>query len=164
MKAKFLVIAIIFTISSGFNISHPLKMSFSNLVISWDGNVELETRIFLDDITGHMQNLYGIKQVDFTNITSNGTQALQRYFLNHFYFEQDGQKLNLSIKSVSLSKNLLSLVVKMQTMQRLDSSKDVYLVNTLLCDAFPKQGNDVKYQGEHLSLNIENPKVKIQID
>jgi len=163
MQIKALVFSMIFLISSGFN-SHPLKMSFSNLVISWDGKVELETRIFLDDITGHMQNLYDLEQVDFSTPTSNGTQALQRYFMDNFYFEQEGQKLNLYIKGVSLSKNLLSLVVKMSTMQKLDSSKEVYLVNTLLCDAFPKQGNDVKYQGEHLSLNIENPKEKIQLD
>ena len=50
-------------------------MSFSKLVINSEGVVDLQARIFLDDITAHMQVLYDLQPVDFSNIESNSTKA-----------------------------------------------------------------------------------------
>lgn len=162
LKGMFLVIASFWFCAVAS--AHPLKMSFSKLTINSEGFVELETRIFLDDLTAHMQRLYRMQQPDFSNVTSNGTQALQRYINNHFYFEQDGEQLNLWVNSVSLSKNRLALVVNLSTTSSLDTTKEAFLVNTLMCDAFPIQTNDIKYQDEHYMLSISNPKFKIQFD
>ena len=88
MRIKVLVFAITLSASSAFATDHPLKMSFSNLVINPDGSVEIETRIFLDDLTEHMQKIYSLEQADFSTVTSNGSQALARYLTKNFYFEQ----------------------------------------------------------------------------
>ena len=164
MGIKGIVLAIALLSSSTLTLEHPLKMSFSKLIISSNGIVEVETRIFLDDLTAHMQQLYGLPQADFSTPAANGTQALQRYLRDHFYFEQDGQRLNLWINAVSLSKNGLALVVNLSTADLLDSAKEVFLVNTLLCDAYPMQTNDIKYLDEHFLLSLSNPKAKIRFD
>ena len=161
MLKKGVVFTILVLSFSAFRLEHPLKMSFSKLTISSKGNVALETRIFLDDLTAHMQESYGLQRADFSTTGSNGTQALQRYLLNTFYFEQDGEKLPLYINAVSLSKNQLALVVHMNTLRPLDTTKTVFLVNTVLCDASPMQTNDIKYLDKHHKLSIGNPKVKI---
>ena len=143
---------------------HALKMSFSKVFISPDGNVDIETRIFLDDLTIHIQNTYGLVRVDFSSTTANGTKALQHYLINHFYFEQDEKKINLLINNVSFSKNQLALVVNINTSNRLDVTKEAFLVNTLLCDATPLQTNYIKFLDKHHKLSISNPKVKIKIN
>ncbi|WP_299525301.1 DUF6702 family protein [Winogradskyella sp.] len=163
MKIKALIFIIAISSLKIINWEHPLKMSFSKLTISIEGQVDIESRIFLDDLTEHMEKLYGLHQADFSSTGSNGTQALQRYLRDHFYLEQSGKKLNLNIYNVSFSKNGLALVANMNVSGRLDVSKNLFLVNTLLCDASPMQVNDIKYHGEHFKLNIGNSKVKIQI-
>ncbi len=164
MKIKILLFSIVVMTLGTFTWSHPLKMSFSKLTITSDGKVELETRIFLDDLTAHIQELYNLQLVDFSTTTSNGTEALQRYLKNRFYLEQDGKKLELQIHTVSFSKNRLALVLNMNTSYQLDVSKELYIVNTIMCDAFPMQINDIKYLGKHYRLGIVNSKVKIQIN
>ena len=139
-------------------------MTFSKLKISAKGDVELETRIFLDDLTNQLKNLYSLPQEDFSTLSSDGTEALQSYISDRFYFEQDGKRLNLWITAVSFSKNKLALVVNTSTPKPLDTSRDIYLVNTLLCDASPVQVNDIRYLNEHYKLNIGKPKVKILIN
>ena len=163
MKIAGLIISIALWSLNAFTSEHPLKMSSSKLVISSDGNVELKTRIFLDDLTDHIEKLYNIGQPDFSTTKSNGVQALQGYLSDHFYFEQDGKKINLMINGVLLSKNRLALEVHMNTSDKLDTSKEVLLVNTLLCDTFPLQTNDISYSDQHYLLSLGNPKVKIQI-
>ncbi len=164
MKIKILLFSIVVMTLGTFTWSHPLKMSFSKLTITSDGKVELETRIFLDDLTAHIQELYNLQLVDFSTTTSNGTEALQRYLKNRFYLEQDGKKLELQIHTVSFSKNRLALVLNMNTSYQLDVSKELYIVNTIMCDAFPMQINDIKYLEKHYRLGIVNSKVKIQIN
>lgn len=163
MKIKVLIFTVLLLSAGPFALDHPLKMSFSNLTISSDGNLELETHIFLDDITAHMKKLYGLQQVDFSNTTSNGIQALQRYFEDTLYFEQDGKKIKLYIHTVSFSKNQIALEVIMNTAKPLEIAKDIYLVNTILCDASPRQLNSVKYLDENYKFNIGAPKVIIPI-
>lgn len=136
-------------------------MSFSKLNIKSDGLVEMETRIFLDDLTFHMQELYAMQQVDFSDVSSNGTQALQKYFYEQFYLEQDKERVNLRINAVGLSKNKLALVVHINSESLLDISKELILVNTLLCDANPVQVNDINYLGTHYQLGLNNPEVKL---
>ncbi|MEM6772472.1 MAG: DUF6702 family protein [Bacteroidota bacterium] len=143
---------------------HPLKMSFSKLTLSSNGLVELETRIFLDDLTEHMQKAYQLSNPDFSGVNTSGTQALQRYLLENFYFEQNGHKIDLSINAVYFSKNQLALVVALNTVELIDTNQEVYLVNTLLCDASPMQTNDIKYQEEYYSFNLSNPKQKIPLE
>ena len=164
MRIIAFLFVILLSISSVFAEEHPLKMSFSKLTISSEGIVVLETRIFLDDLTAHMEQLYGLKETNFSSVTDNSVQALQRYLQDQFYFEQDGKKLNLWINTVSLSKNGLALVVNMSTPYLLDTSQEIFVVNTLLCDAYPLQTNDIKYLNEHYLLNHHNPKVKIQLN
>ena len=161
MRIKFIVF-IIALLFSGVSIGeHPLKMSFSKLTINADGSAEIETRIFLDDITEHIQDIYNIQQADFSDITSNGTEALRRYFAQNFYFEQQDKRLNLWINAVSTSKNDLALVINLSTTQPLDVSKEIVLVNTVLCDAAPTQINDIKYLDQHYQLGYSNPEMRL---
>lgn len=164
MRITSLVFAIVLFASSAFTKEHPLKMSYSKLTISVQGMVTLETRIFLDDLTAHMQHLYGLQKVDFSKVTTNSVQVLQRYLKDQFYFEQNGKKLNLWINTITPSKNGIGLVVSMSMPYLLDTSKEVFLVNTLLCDAYPMQTNDINYLNKHYLLNLNNPKIKIQLD
>lgn len=137
-------------------------MSFSKLVISSEGVVDMQTRIFLDDITDQIQKLYGLDSVDFSTVESDATKALQRYLNDHFYFEQNGKKSELRINAVSFSQNRLALALKMTTAKPLDKSKDLFLTNTLLCDASPNQRNDIIYLKEQLRLSSGKPRVQIQ--
>jgi len=164
MLKKCLLFTILTLLLSGFNEAHPLKMTFSKLTISPKGDVELETRIFVDDLTEQLQKLYSLPQADFSSVSSDGTQALQQYLTDRFYFEQDGKKLDLWINAVSFSKNGLALVVITSTPKRLDSSKAIFLTNTILCDATPIQVNDIKYRNKHHKLNIGKPKIKIEVN
>lgn len=164
MRVKALLFIMLFLWLGALHSEHPIKMTFSKLTISPKGVVELETRIFLDDLTDHIQELYDLQQADFSTTSSNGTKALQRYIKTCFYFEQDGEKLNLSINAVSLSKNGLALVVKLNTTNPLDVTKEVFLINKLLFDATLMQINDIRYKGKHHRLVVINPKVKIQFD
>ncbi|MEN0005035.1 MAG: DUF6702 family protein [Bacteroidota bacterium] len=164
MLLKSAILAVTLLMSSAPVEEHPLKMSFSKLVIGQDGIVDLETRIFLDDLTEHMERLFLLRQADFSDLSTDGTQVLQLYLKNHFYFEQEGQQLDLFINGVSLSKNSLALVVNTSTAQPLDVSKYIFLVNTLLCDASPVQKNDIKYLDKHYMLGNGKPKMKIQLD
>jgi hypothetical protein len=156
--------ALVLTTSISSSKVHPLKMSFSKLVIGADGVVDLKTRIFLDDITAQMQNLYSLDSVDFSNVTSDGTKALEVYLTDHYYFEQVGKKSELRINAISFSKNRLAVEVHMSTENPLDASKELFLTNTLLCDADPKQKNDIIYLKEHLRLNLANPTTQIRLN
>ncbi len=140
---------------------HPLKMSFSKLDISSEGTVDLKTRIFLDDITEQLQALYSLDTVDFSSVESKATKALQRYLEDHFYFEQHSKKHVLQINAVSFSQNRLAVEVHMSTIQPLDVTKELLLTNTLLCDADPKQKNDIIYLKERLRLSSSNPTTQI---
>lgn len=149
---------------NNFSKVHPLKMSFSKLEISSEGIVDLKTRIFLDDITEQLQTLYSLDTVDFSAVESEATQALQRYLKDCFYFEQNSKKSVFQINAVSFSQNKLAVEVHMSTEQPLDVSKELFLTNTLLCDADPKQKNDIIYLKERLRLNLANPTAQIQLE
>lgn len=164
MKRRSLLLTFLLLSLSGFNRAHPLKMTFSKLTITPVGGVEIEIRIFLDDLSDHLQKLYRLSEVDFSSTTSNGTKLLQSYLSDRFYFEQDGKKVGLGIYEVFYSKNGLALVVNLNTINKLDTTKEIFLVNTLLCDAFPIQVNDIRFQNEHHKLTIGHPKLKIQIN
>ncbi|MEO0686318.1 MAG: DUF6702 family protein, partial [Cyanobacteria bacterium J06649_11] len=140
---------------------HPLKMSFSKLTIKPDGYVDIEARIFWDDLTEHLERQYRLEQPDFTSITAKGTQTFQQYLEDHFYFDQDGKKIKLWVKSISFSDNKLALVVNLSTTDLLDITKEIYLVNTLLCDASPQQKNNVRYRDEHFILSLSKKRTKI---
>lgn len=159
-----LAFVFIFSAADSSYKAHPLKMSFSKLDISSEGVVDLQSRIFLDDITAQMQELYGLQPVDFSTVESNGTKALQQYLTSHYYFEQQSKKSVLRIKTVSFSRNQLALVLQMSTAAPLDVSKEVFLTNTLLCDASEKQKNDILYMDEHHVLSVSNPRVKIELN
>lgn len=159
-----LVSALALCWSNVFSEVHPLKMSFSKLEISSNGVVDLKTRIFLDDITEHLQALYGLDTVVFSGIETEATQTLQRYLKDHFYFEQNGKKLKLMINAVSFSQNRLAVEVHMSTNSPLDTATDLFLTNTLLCDADPKQKNDIIYNKQRLRLNLSNPTSQIQFN
>lgn len=148
----------------GFSEVHPLKMSFSKLEISSDGVVDLKSRIFLDDITEQLLALYNLDTVDFHSVEAEATQALEHYLKNHYYFEQEGKKSELRINAVSFSKNKLAVEVHMSTDYPLDVSKELYISNTLLCDADPKQKNNIVYLNERLLLSLSNPKAQIQFN
>jgi hypothetical protein len=150
--------------SNVFSEAHPLKMSFSKLEISSDGVVDMKTRIFLDDITEQLQALYGLDTVVFSGVESEATQALQRYLKDHFYFEQNGKKLVLKINAVSFSQNRLAVEVHMSTDRPLDATIELFLTNTLLCDADPKQKNDIIYNKQRLRLNLTKPTTQIQLN
>lgn len=164
MPMKSLAFLLVFLVSGSFSNEHPLKMSFSKLVISSDGVVDLKTRIFLDDITAQIQDLYGLEQVDFSTVESEATQALQRYLTGHYYFEQVGKKSELRINAVSFSKNQLAVEVHISTDNPLDVNKELFLTNTLLCDADSKQKNDIIYLNKRLRLSANNPRVQIQFN
>jgi len=164
MRFKGLAFVLVFLVSGGFSQKHPLKMSFSKLVISSEGVVDVQSRIFLDDITAQLQNLYDLDPVDLSTVTSNGTKALESYLTDHFYFEQNGKKSELRINAVSFSKNRLAIALHMNTDIPLDVTKELFLINTLLCDADPKQKNDIIYQKERLRLSYSNPRVQIQFN
>jgi len=161
MRTKVAILGIAFFAFSGFTRVHPLKMSFSHLRINSNGIVNLETRIFLDDLTAHMQELYDLEEVDFSNLSSNGIQALGDYFPNHFYFQQGEEKLNFTINDVSVSFNGLALVLHLSLDQPLNGAKEARLINTLLCDADPKQKNSVKFGGQQYELSYSNPHLKL---
>lgn len=164
MPIKSLAFLLVFLVSGSFSEEHPLKMSFSKLAINSEGVVDLRTRIFLDDITAQLQSLYGLEEVDFSSVDSEATQALERYLTGHFYFEQDGKKSEFIINAVSFSKNRLAVEVHMSTDNPMDVNKKLFLTNTLLCDADPKQKNDIIYQGKRLRLSSSNPKEQIEFN
>ena len=161
MRIKVIAFTIALLALNAFKSSHPLKMSFSNLSISQDGLVEIETRIFLDDITEHMQKIYGLQLVDFSTITSDNSQKLSSYLTQQFYFKQNDKKINLWINAISSSKNELALVINLHTSQPLDVSKEIIIVNTLLCDATPTQINNIKYLDKHYQSSYTNPEIKL---
>lgn len=161
MRITGLVLTLALFSSSGSSKVHPLKMSFSKLVISKDGVVDLKTRIFLDDITEQIQKQYGLSTVEFTTIESNGTEALQRYLKDHFFFEQDNQKIELTIKVVSFSQNKLAVALDLVTKNPIDVSKKLFLTNTVLCEASPKQLNDLMYLNQHIRLSAKTPTAEI---
>lgn len=156
-----MLFATVFMLFSAFSWEHPLKMSFSSLTIDGEGVVAMETRIFLDDVTEHMQQKYGLEQADFSSMTSNGTEALKSYIVDHLYFKQGDQKVALLIDSVTFSKHRLALVVKTSTAQPLNISKEFILVNTVMCDADPTQINDVRYLGKHRQFSYNTPEIKL---
>ena len=164
MRIIGLVSALVLVVSGGFSKVHPLKMSFSKLVISSEGVVDLRSRIFLDDITAQIQALYNLEQVDFSTVESEATQALQRYLTDHLYFEQAGKKSSVEINAVSFSRNRLALEVHMSAKNSLDVTKELFLTNTILCDASPKQKNDLNYLENHLRSSSSNPRVQIQFE
>ena len=161
---KNLILAIVLLVAGTSSSGHPLKMTFNNLVISEDGKVELETRIFIDDLTVHMEKLYPFRQIDFYSFSSNRAQVLQNYFIDILYFEQGGQKVILQINDIFLSENQMGLVVKSGTADPLDKSKEIFFTNSLLFDSSPMQKNDIKYQEDHYMLGPSNPKMKIILD
>ena len=161
MRIKVIIFAIALLVSSAFTWNHPLKMSFSNLTIHSDGIIEIETRIFLDDLTAHLQEKYSLQQADFSTATSNGSQALERYLAHNLYFKQDGEKFSLWINALSFSKNEMALAVKLSTKQPLNTSKETTIVNTLLCDAFPTQVNFLRFSGKQYTMDCSNPKFKL---
>lgn len=159
------LISVFVLFSSGsFSEVHPLKMSFSKLEISPEGVVDLRTRIFLDDITEQLQALHKLDTVDFSKVDTEATRALQRYLKDHFYFEQVGEKSTLSINAVSFSQNKLAVEVHMRTKKPLDKTKELFLTNTLLCDADPKQKNDIIYLKQRWRLNLANPTTQIEFE
>lgn len=164
MRLISLILVLVLSASGSFSEVHPLKMSFSKLVINSDGVVDMQTRIFLDDITEQIQNLYGLDTVDFSTVKSDGTQALQRYLKDHFYFEQNGKKSELRIDEVSFSKNKLAVALKMTTDKPLDKTKELFLTNTVLCDASANQRNDIIYQEKSLRLSASNPSIQIEFN
>jgi hypothetical protein len=164
MRIISLIFVFVISVSGTSDKVHPLKMSFSKLVINPEGVVDLQTRIFLDDITAHMQELCGLEPVDFSTVKSDGTQALQQYLTSHYYFEQVSKKIELRIDTVSFSRNRLALVLQMSTDARLDATKEVFLTNTLLCDASEKQKNDILHIDKHHLLSMDNPRVKIELN
>lgn len=139
-------------------------MSFSNLVINSDGTIVLQTRIFLDDITAQIQERYDLDTVDFSTLESNATQSLQEYLSEHYYFEQNGKKSELKIDSVFFSRNRLALALYLSTEKPLDATKEIFLTNTLLCEASEKQKNDILYLEKHYLLNTANPRMKIEFN
>jgi hypothetical protein len=89
---------------------------------------------------------------------------LQQYLTSHYYFEQVSKKIELRIDTVSFSRNRLALVLQMSTDARLDATKEVFLTNTLLCDASEKQKNDILHIDKHHLLSMDNPRVKIELN
>lgn len=164
MRLISLVFVFLISASGSFSEVHPLKMSFSKLVISSEGVVDMQTRIFLDDITDQIQKLYGLDSADFSTVESEATKALQQYLNGHFYFEQNGKKSELRIKAVSFSQNRLALALKMTTDKPLDKTKGLFLTNTLLCDASANQRNDIIYLGKSLRLSASDPSVQIHFN
>ncbi|MEM9546330.1 MAG: DUF6702 family protein [Bacteroidota bacterium] len=157
MRIRYLIFAIAMFVSSAFTLEHPLKMTFSLLKINKEGLAEIETRIFLDDLTAHIHQMYGPDQVDFSTLTGSGTQALQNYVDDSFYLKQDNKKIKLNINSVGMSKNQLALVINLNSTHVLDASKEITVVNTLLCDAFPLQMNNIKYLRRQYQLSMNKP-------
>jgi hypothetical protein len=68
----------------------------------------------------------------------------------------------LTINAVSFSQNGLAVEIHTSTSEPLDISKELFLTNTLLCDADPKQKNDIIYNKQRLRLNLDNPTTQIQ--
>ena len=144
--------------------SHPMKMSFSKLIISEEGLVELETRIFLDDLTSHIEHTYRLRQADFSTLTTNGTKALQEYLITHLYLEQTGEKNIFLIKAVSLSKNKEALILQLTALHPVQMNQPLFLRNDLLCDGFAKQRNDILFQGQHYVCDIHRTGINLPID
>ncbi|MEM6398144.1 MAG: DUF6702 family protein [Bacteroidota bacterium] len=157
----FIIALLSLTLSTSSSSEHPLKVSFSKLIIKSDGFVDIETHIFWDDLSYHLEDLYNLSQPDFSSITTTGTKALEGYLADHFYLMQDDQKIKLWIKDISPSENKLALVVHMSATDLLDTSKSTLLFNTLLCDATPKQKNYIRYFDENYVLSISRPNVEI---
>ncbi|MCF8465209.1 MAG: hypothetical protein K9G41_10230 [Flavobacteriales bacterium] len=163
MRLVILACVFLFSGSDTNYLAHPLKMSFSKLDINSKGVIDLQSRIFLDDITAQMQELHGLQEVDFSTVDSDGTKALQQYLTSHYYFEQRGKKIELRINAVSFSTNRLALVLQMSTDAPLDLTKEVFLTNTVLCEASEKQKNDILHLDKHYLLSLTNPRVKIEL-
>ena len=139
---------------------HPLKMSFSRLSVAPDGSVQMETNLFLDDLMEHLNKLYGMAEFDFSEVESSGTQALQRYLDDRLYV-RDGETI-VHFRILSVSRERLVLVVKAGTKQEVGSSSALYLVNTILCDASPKQTNEVQYGRERFVFSADVPALRIR--
>ena len=164
MRITGLILTLALFSSNSTSEVHPLKMSFSKLVISNDGVVDLKSRIFLDDITEQMQKQFELSSVEFNTIESNGTEALQRYLKDHFFFEQEGKKIELTVKAVSFSQNKLAVAIDLVTKKPINVSKKLFLTNTVLCEASPKQLNDLMYLNQHFRLSAKTPTVEIPLN
>lgn len=120
---------------------HPIKMSFSKMSIDKKGKVELETRLFLDDLTLHIESKYRLKQANFSTLSANGSKALQDYMHKCLYIIQSGRSMHFTITDISLSEDNLALVVRMESDQPLNRNIPYQIKNTLLFDIFKKQKN-----------------------
>lgn len=162
MRKKIILSIATFCALCSFKSDHALKMSFTHLTIDEGGQVNLETRIFLDDLTEHLETKYDLQHVDFSTINSNGSKALYNYFKHCFYFEQGNAIVHVGISEVSFTKNKIALVVNTTSSKPLDMSKEVLIVNTILCDFSALQTNDIKYRNKRYMSSIANPKIKLK--
>jgi len=134
---------------STFTLIHPLKISFSKMTFE-NNIVEIETRLFLDDLSTHLKKKYRIKKIDFSSLSGNGTEALQLYFKESFYLVQKGERLFFKIEDIKFSedKTILSVFLKV-----IIQKSSFTLHNTLLLDAFKKQKNVLLYQNSQYEFH-----------
>ncbi|UII32769.1 hypothetical protein LVD17_02845 [Fulvivirga ulvae] len=127
---------------------HPLKMSFSSMSVSNEGKVKIETRLFLDDLTLHIEDRYRLKDADFSTPAANGSIALQQYIRENIHILQAGDTIYFIITGISLSEDGQALVVEMESAGALDKKQSYKVKNSLLFDIFKKQKNLLIIKGK----------------
>lgn len=126
---------------------HPLKVSVSEMSLSKNARVRVETRVFLDDLTAHIAQAYRLRKPTFLSLDSEGTKALQRYMRERFYLVQAGKPNRLLITHTRLSDDKLALVVSLRSEAPLRGNRPFRVKNTLFFDVFKKQKNLLNISG-----------------
>ncbi|WP_299464827.1 DUF6702 family protein [uncultured Microscilla sp.] len=146
MKLLFII-----ALSSWLNttLTHPLKVSVSEMTIGNNQRVVIETRLFLDDLTDHISQTYRLLKPTFHTVDSEGTKALQRYINQRFYLAQNNQPNRLKITHTRFSEDKKALIVRLVSRQALRGNQPFRVKNTLFFDVFKKQKNLVNVSGTH---------------
>ena len=127
-----------------------------------NGVAKVQTRLFLDDLSYHLQEKYRLIKADFSTVESNGTQALQWYMNDCFYMLQGEQKILFKITKTALSPDGIALIVYMEGEKPLANGVPLKINNTLLFDVFKKQENVLRLfhsqdEFQKLSFTLEKP-------
>lgn len=140
---------------------HPLKMTFSKMILTEDHHAEITTKFFLDDLTEQIKNKYRLLNVDFSSKETNGIQCLQRYLNSNLYVRQKDEKIEFKIIATSFDEDHKVLIVTCKSEKSLDEKKTFELYNTLFFEVFSNQVNHLKYNGKENRFNLRQKKKRL---
>lgn len=135
--------------------AHPLKMTISRLTVDEGGGAYLRTRFFLDDLTSHLQETYGLQAVDFSSPASNGGRALQDYLNQTVFLGSAADPIRFRIDTIMpILPGAIAVETGMQADRALSPGQPIVLTNTLLVEVFLQQVNRVRFRNQSYLFSV----------